>query len=509
MDFSSSSSELKTTSSTELETTSSSELKTTSSSSSSTEIQTTSSSTFGGAIDLFYFVDKLGDLYVLRGNEHRAESSLIFKSFSPITNAPMGVAMSYFPMEESSSSTEILTTSSSSLSSESSTTGTTSSSSIGTSSSSSTSMSTSSFSSSLSSQSTIEYDYNVYILRKKNNTTANLAIHDMTGYLKGSIDFSSVINFLGMAVWPNNNNLLVAISKNSIHFFYIASGQIGMYSIDSPVTLTYGIACKDVIDENNAEFFIRSKDERRMLLININKKDKTCSIVNQYECPLAKWQRLGGIACELGVYGLIGDMSTVYHVVEESKGYSHISTSVILTGVLDWSFMYAMPFTVYDCCVPVPVGSSPSLMESVKAPTLIFRKYDMNGNFVENFRSLFLGNFQPGVKSAISVVNILGEGLTSMTNLKIGITENGIGGAEVSNTVMYGVSETIDPSFMLTEYFTGVNETNTSDDVNNVEIGIKSTGKSVESKYLYLQVDVPAKFIGRGYLVFRLFFDYE
>lgn len=511
MDFSSSSSELKTTSSTELETTSSSELKTTSSCSTSSEIQTTSSSSFGGAVNLFYFVDKFGDLYILRGNEHRAESSLVFRSFSSIANVPMGVAMSYYPMNESSSSTEHLTSSSSSLSSKSSTTGTSSSttSTLDQSSSSSTSMSTSSYSSSLSSQSTIEWDYNVYILRKKNTTTANIAIHDINGYLKGSIDFSSAINFLGLAVWPNNNNLLVAISENNIHLFYISSGQIGMYSFDSPVSLTYGISCKDVVNENNAEFFVRSKDERKIALIKINKKDKTCSIVNQYECPLSKWQRLGGIACELGTYGLIGEMSTIYHVVEEERGYSHISSTVILTGVPTLTYMYAMPFTVYDCCVPVPVGGSPSLIESVKAPTLILSKYDTDGNFIENCNSLFMGNMQPGIKSDITVVNILAEGAEFISNLKLGITENGITGSNVEDVVMYGVNDIIDPLFVISEYFKGVNTDGTAENANNIEIGLKTTGKSIESKYLYLAIDMPKKYVGRGYLTFKWFFDYE
>jgi len=469
----------------------------------------TSSSSFGDATDLLYFVDKLGDLYILRGDEHSAKSSLVFRSFSPITNVPMGLAMSYFPMDESSSSTEILSSSSSSFSSVSSTTGTSSSSSPKQSSSSSTSESSSSPSSSRSSESTMSYDHNVYILRKKNSTTANLAIHDLGGYLKGSIDFSSAVNFLGMAVWPGNNNLLVAISENTIHMLYISSGQIGMYSMESPVALTYGICCKDVVDENTAEFFVRRKDEKEIVLIQINKKDKSCSVVNQYACQLSKWQRLGGIACNLGTYGLIGEMSVIYHIMEESKGYSHLSKTIILNGIPTLSFVSAMPFTVYDCCVPVLGSTSTSLIESVKSPTLTFRRYDINGIFIEKFNSLFLGNMQPGVKSAITVINVLAEGLSSMSNLKIGIIENGVANADVNNTVLYGVTETINPSFIPVKYFAGVNTDSTADNINNVEVGMKTIGKAIESKYLYLQINVPAKYMSRGWLVFRLFFDYE
>jgi hypothetical protein len=50
---------------------------------------------------------------------------------------------------------------------------------------SSSSNSSSSPSSSESSESTFNYEYNVYILRKKNTSVANLEIRDMTGFLKG------------------------------------------------------------------------------------------------------------------------------------------------------------------------------------------------------------------------------------------------------------------------------------------------------------------------------------
>jgi len=479
------------------------------SSPSSAPDSSTSSSSFGDAIDLFYFVDKSGDLYILRSDNGNAQSSLVFKSFSSINNPPMGLAISYFPIEESSSSTDILTTSSSSLSSESSTSGTSSSSSPNTSSSSSTSASTSSMSSSFSSQSTVDYDYNVYILRKNTSTTANMAIHDITGYLKGSIDFSSNINFLGLSLWPNNNNLLVAISENLIHMLYISSGQIGMYSFDSPVSLAYGIACKNVVDENSAEFFVRSKDQRQIVLIKINKKTKTCSISDQYTSHLSKWNRLGGLACDLGIYGLIGEMNTIYHVVEETKGYSHVSKTVILTGTPTLSFMFAMPFTVYGCCTALPGSTSTSLIESVKSPILTFRRYDIDGNFIENFNSLFLGNFQVGTKSDINIINMLVEGVSSINNVKLGVIENGIIGYDIDHVVMYGVSDIIDPSFTIEKYFSGVNTDGTSGNSNNIEVGLKSGGKSIESKYVYLAMDVPQRYVGRGYITLKWFFDYE
>ena len=530
--------------STEILTTSSTELLTTSSSSLSTELRTTSSSSFGDAKHLFYFLDKFGNLYSLLADAHQARSSLVFKSFSPILNLPMGLAISYSLVNFSSSSTEVLSSSSSSLTSESSTTGTSSSSSPKVSSSSSTSASSSSPSSSCSSESTGNYDYSVYILRKKNNTTTNLAIHNMEGYLKGSIDFSSSINFLGMVVWPGSSNLLVAISKNYIHMLIISSGQIGVYSFESPVELVHGIGCKNIIDENNAEFFVKAKysyieppetsssgsassqsnitsntsssssvykelHKKELLVININKKDRNVSIVNSYDCQISKWNRIGGITCKPAEYGLIGEMDVVYQITEEEKGRSHLYTTNILPSQVSTSFLTSMPFTTYGMSIPAICSEPPSLLESPVIPTLTFRRYDTNGVFIEQFRSLFMGNFQPGAKSAISVVNILASGLTSISNLKIGIIEGDIGGADVSNTVLYGVTETIEPSFVPVKYFPGVNETNTSEDANNIEIGMKSSSKSIESKYLYLQINVPEKFIGRGWLTFRLFFDYE
>ena len=74
---------------------------------------------------------------------------------------------------------------------------------------------------------------------------------------------------------------------------------------------------------------------------------------------------------------------------------------------------------------------------------------------------------------------------------------------------MYGVTETIETSFVPTLYFPGLNESGTADDVNNIQIGTKSNSKLTESKYLYLQIDVPKRYMSRGYLTFRFFFDYE
>ena len=298
-----------------------------SSSSSSTEVKTTSSSSFGDAIQLFYFLDRKGDLFSLRADSGRAQSSLVFKSFSQIVNQPMALAISSYAINDSSSSSAMLTTSSSSLSSESSFSE--SSGVIAPNSSSSlSSQSSTSESSSLSSQSGLGLEYNVFILRKRDSRTCNLAIHNMTGYLKGSIDFSSSITFLGMSAWPDENNLLVATSENLIHFLYIASGQIGISSIECPINLTYGLALKDRVDENVSRFFVRNRDKKEIVLLSISKKTKTVSIVSRYPLLLSKWQRTGGISCEFGTYGL---GATVYTVMEEENGYSHVSSTVILS----------------------------------------------------------------------------------------------------------------------------------------------------------------------------------
>ena len=86
---------------------------------------------------------------------------------------------------------------------------------------------------------------------------------------------------------------------------------------------------------------------------------------------------------------------------------------------------------------------------------------------------------------------------------------NGIVGNDVKDVVMYGISETIDSLFVPTKYLNGVNKSGTADDVNNVKVGIKTSDKSIESKYVYLMIDVPKAYIGRGYLCFKFFFDYE
>jgi len=499
------------------------------------EKSSSSSSSFGDAVDLFYFTDKNGDLYILRADAARAHSSLVFKAFSPISAPPCGLAMTQFIIFESSSSSDTSESSSSSSSvssneSSSSSPSSPSSRSVIISSSSSTSESSVSRSSLSSTGKETTFFSNVYILRKKDSRVANLSIYNIKGFLNESIDFSSGDIFLGMCIWPDNNNLLVAITQNTIHMLYISNGQIGNYSFDSPIELNYGITPKDIIDENSAEFFVRRKSPKEIVLVRINKKDRTCTVGTQYFSKIPKWNRLGGMVCDFGLYGLIGEMDTIYNVVEENKGYSHIYKTLILEGETDLSLAYTMPFTVYGCVIPPNIWtdevstsgkivhvsgklsySTPLSISPTKSlpPTLTFRRYSIDGNFIENFNSLFLGNMKPGVKSAITVINVLAEGLTSMSNLKIGITENGIIGSNVNDVVMYGVSETIDPLFVPTKYFSGVNADGTSENINNIEVGTISTGKEIISQYIYLMIDVPEKYIGRGYLGFKWFFEYE
>ena len=498
------------------------------SSSSSTSSFSSSSSSFGDAIDLLYFVDKNGNLYLLKSDAERIISSLVFNSFSPISNPPCGLSIAQFISEESSSSSGLMSSSSSSFSSASSSSESTSSISENSSSSSSSSNSSSSLSSSESSESTVNYEYNVYILRKKNTSVANVEIRDMTGFLRGSIDFSSGFDFLGMSIWPGNNNLLLAISENYLHLLYISSGQIGVYSFKSPVSLTYGISLKSVIDENSAEFFVRSKDNKEIVSLIINKKYRYAEISNRYKCYLSKWNRRGGMSYQPEVFFLIKKTGVLYTILEESSGYSYVyetglfdtadsstSSSSPLTessAIPEYSqLLGAIPMSIYSSCVPVDGSTAISLVEPEPIPEITMSLYDIDGNFKENFKSLFMGNMKPNSKSNVSVIKMRVSGVGEIYNLKLGIIKAEIGGNLVENTIMYGVHSTIDSSVEITDYFPGINQTALPDDLNNIEVGINelNTNKYIESNYVYLAINVPQKYLGRGVLILKWFFDYE
>jgi len=238
-----------------------------------------SSSSFGDAVDLFYFVDKHGDLYKLKNDVDNVISSLVFKNFSAIDYPPYGVAITEFTRNESSSSSEIMTSSLSSISSQSSVTYVSSS----LEETSSSSISSESSKSSLSSNSSeIKYDYNVYILRKKDSATVNLSVYDISGYLKVSMDFTSGVQFRGLSPWPDSNNILVGISEHNIHMLYISSGQVGIYSFASPISLTYGISFQEKVDDNKTDFLVRRKDKKQMVILRIDKRYRTASVVREY-----------------------------------------------------------------------------------------------------------------------------------------------------------------------------------------------------------------------------------
>jgi len=302
----------------------------------------------------------------------------------------------------------------------------------------------------------------------------------------------------------------VGISENSIHLLYITSGQIYVYTFASPVSMTYGIACKNIIDENTAEFFVKNKEEREIVVIRINKKYRTCEVRSRNFIEVSKWRRLGGIASQLGVYGLIGEMDTIYGVTEETEGYSHVNKTVILTGVPTVSFMFAMPFTVYGCSIPVAGSTSTYLTSILQKPQLIFRRYDKNGNFIENFRSLFMGNMQPGKKSDINIINMLVQNVSYIENVKLGIIQSDLNGNEVNTMVSYRISDVIDPNIDTNKYFNGINVNQISSDVNNIDVGVKTLSiRKNETNFIYLSINVPESYLGSGHLVFKWFFDYE
>ena len=478
-----------------------------------------SSSSFGDAVDLFYFVDKHGDLYKLKNDVDNVISSLVFKNFSAIDYPPYGVAITEFTRNESSSSSEIMTSSLSSISSQSSVTYVSSS----LEETSSSSISSESSKSSLSSSSSeIKYDYNVYILRKKDSATVNLSVYDISGYLKVSMDFTSGVQFRGLSPWPDSNNILVGISEHNIHMLYISSGQVGIYSFASPISLTYGISFQEKVDDNKTDFLVRRKDKKQMVILRIDKRYRTASVVREYSVDFHRWDRIGGVVFKPDVFFLIKETGVAYSVIEQKQGHSRL----YITGFFDESssnvsssssnsaqYEYTqtigdLPFSVYGVTSPVSGGAMSLSAGSVSVkPVLYFNKYDSDGNFSETFNSLFMGNMQPGKKSSTTIINMRISGASSISDIKLGIIEADIGG-DVDDIVMYGVSDVIDPDFVVEDYFPGINESQTADDANNITIGLQ-TDELMESKYVYLAIDVPKRYTGRGYLVFKWFFNYE
>jgi len=126
----------------------------------------------------------------------------------------------------------------------------------------------------------------------------------------------------------------------------------------------------------------------------------------------------------------------------------------------------------------------------------------------ENCSSVFFGPVAFQSKSPIRVVNMIVEGASEVSNIKIGLTRVVTGGNPVNQTFFVGVFDSLDDVIEPSIPFHGVNHWERNDDPNNVVVGTKS-GSQFESKYVAIMERAPHRPCTPIRCTFRWFFEFD
>ena len=155
-------------------------------------------------------------------------------------------------------------------------------------------------------------------------------------------------------------------------------------------------------------------------------------------------------------------------------------------------------------------------------PSVTLREYDPeSGALLGNITTLNFGRISAGTKSIVKVIDIAFSGVTSVSNVKLGLISNGgltinsnptdISSDGSASNGQFGIesSSTFDASKAtsgLTRFFAGINSNVLAGNSNNVLVGNRS---DTLSNYIYLSVEISASNANAGNGAYKVFFDYN
>lgn len=155
-------------------------------------------------------------------------------------------------------------------------------------------------------------------------------------------------------------------------------------------------------------------------------------------------------------------------------------------------------------------------------PNITIREYNPNtGALIGNITALSFGRVAAGTTSPIKVIDFAFANVSSVSNVKLGITSSsrlivnpdptGVIADGSAENGFFGIEHTtsFDPSVAsgpLTRHFAGVNEDQTAGNGNNVLIGNRS---ATLSSFVYLDIELGANNFGTAGGTYRVFFDFE
>lgn len=150
--------------------------------------------------------------------------------------------------------------------------------------------------------------------------------------------------------------------------------------------------------------------------------------------------------------------------------------------------------------------------------TITTREYNpFTGAFIGNINWVSFGNISVGSTSQIKVIDFVFTGVTSVSNIKIGLMNSagvtvnesptGILSDGTASNGRFGIehSSSFEAKTGLVRHFAGTNTSNLSTDPYNVTI---ETRDSVTSEYVYLDVEPGSSNTGRASGNWKVFFDF-
>lgn len=154
-------------------------------------------------------------------------------------------------------------------------------------------------------------------------------------------------------------------------------------------------------------------------------------------------------------------------------------------------------------------------------PSVTVREYNpTTGALIGNVSSLNFGKVVAGSHTAVKVVDFAFSGITSATNIKLGITSStlDVNDSPVdiqedgsSSNGRFGVMHTdsFDKELSLSvlgRHVAGLNSTGLSNNPRNVNIGNRT---NVVSQFVYLDIEIGANDLGTSSGAYKVFFDFE
>ena len=155
-------------------------------------------------------------------------------------------------------------------------------------------------------------------------------------------------------------------------------------------------------------------------------------------------------------------------------------------------------------------------------PSVTIREYNpTTGALIGNISALSFGRVSAGTTSPVKVIDFAFTGVTSVQNVKLGITSSGdlivneaptgIGLDGSSENGLFGIEHGISFNPITAEgplvrHFQGENQTGLGGDAANVLIGSRN---STTSQFVYLDIELGSNDLGTAGGTYKIFFDFE